>query len=150
MDYLQEPWMEQAVAAAREALPLDVPVGALLLKDGHIVAQACNRREAERNPVGHAEMLVLQEAAKKLGDWRLSGTTLYVTLEPCPMCAAAISQARVSRVVFGAYDPLMGACGSRYGLLLDGPDVSVHGGIQEEACSALLREFFKARRNPEP
>ncbi len=146
MDESHEHWIREALTVASQALPLDVPVGAVLVKDGQILAAACNRREMDNNPVGHAEMLVLQQAAKKLGNWRLSGTTLYVTLEPCPMCASAITQARVSRVVFGAYDPIAGACGSRHGLLLDTPDLSVLGGVLEEPCSQILREFFKDAR----
>ncbi|HEY9685882.1 MAG TPA: nucleoside deaminase [Coleofasciculaceae cyanobacterium] len=144
---MHQAWMQQALSVAEQALPRDVPVGALLIKDGQVIAKACNRREVDRNPVAHAEMLVLQEAAAKLGDWRLTGTTLYVTLEPCPMCAAAIQQARVSKVVFGAYDPLAGACGSKHALLVDSPEVPVLGGILEEECSELLRSFFKERRN---
>lgn len=139
--------MREALAAAGEALPLDVPVGAVLVYDGQIIARACNRREIDRNPVAHAEMLVLQEAAAKLENWRLSGAILYVTLEPCPMCASAILQARISRVVFGAYDPVMGACGSRTALLTDGPECAVTGGVLEASCGEMLRDFFKAARN---
>jgi tRNA(adenine34) deaminase len=139
-------WMQQALSVAEQALPKDVPVGAVLIKGGQIIAKACNRREADRNPVAHAEMLVLQEAAAQLGDWRLSGTTLYVTLEPCPMCAAAIQQARVSSVIFGAYDALAGACGSKHALLVDSPEVPVLGGILEDECSNLLKNFFQQSR----
>lgn len=139
-------WVRRALDVAARALPRDVPVGAVLVKDGQVIAEACNRREIDGNPVAHAEMLVLQEAAQKLGDWRLTGTTLYVTLEPCPMCASAIQQARVSHVVFGAYDPLAGACGSKYALLTPGPDVGILGGILEEPCAALLKQFFRGRR----
>jgi tRNA(adenine34) deaminase len=143
---MHQAWMQQALSVAEQALPKDVPVGALLIKDGRVIAQSCNRREMDGNPVGHAEMLVLQKAAAQLGDWRLTGTTLYVTLEPCPMCAAAIQQARVSMVVFGAYDPLAGACGSKHALLTDSLDVPVLGGILEEDCSNLLKNFFQQSR----
>jgi len=139
-------WMNAAIEAAKLALPIDVPVGALLLANGELVATAYNRRELDCNPVAHAEMLVLQEAALQLNRWRLTDSILYVTLEPCPMCASAIMQARVGQVVFGAYDPVMGACGSRYGLLLDSPDLPVRGGILEEPCGALLRDFFRQAR----
>lgn len=139
--------MQQAIAVAKNALPIDVPVGALMFYEGELIASACNRREIDGNPVGHAEILALQQAARHLGRWRLSETTLYVTLEPCPMCASAIMQSRVGRVVFGASDPLMGACGSRYDLLLDTPDLPVVGGILETPCSDLLKAFFQARRD---
>jgi tRNA(adenine34) deaminase len=141
-----EAWMQQALDAAHLALPADVPVGAILVRNGRVLAVGYNRREVDHNPVAHAEMLVLQEAAAKLQNWRLSDTTLYVTLEPCPMCAAAIVQARISFVVFGAYDPIMGACGSQYGLLMDTPEHRVLGGVLEEPCSRLLRDFFRNAR----
>ncbi len=139
-------WMNIAIDAAKLALPKDVPVGALLIANGELIATGYNRRELDCNPVAHAEMLVLQEAALQLNRWRLTDTILYVTLEPCPMCASAIMQARVGQVVFGAYDPVMGACGSQYGLLLDSPDLSVRGGVLEEPCGALLRDFFRQAR----
>lgn len=131
---------------AEQALPVDVPVGALILHQGEIIAQAYNRRELDKNPVGHAEVLALQAAAAHLGNWRLNETQLYVTLEPCPMCASAIMQARVGQVIFGAYDPIMGACGSRYGLLLDSPELPVRGGVLESECANQLRDFFKQAR----
>jgi tRNA(adenine34) deaminase len=139
-------WMQLAIDAARQALPLDVPVGAVLIHEGRILAKACNRREIDQNPIAHAEMLVLQRAAEVMENWRLKNTVLYVTLEPCPMCASAIQQARVGQVIFGAADPVMGACGSRYGLLLDSPQLPVMSGILEEPCSQLLREFFDQLR----
>jgi tRNA(adenine34) deaminase len=139
-------WMQQALIAARLALPVDVPVGAVIVHEGQIIAQACNRREIDQNPVGHAEILALQAAASHLKQWRLNEVTLYVTLEPCPMCASAIMQARVGQVIFGAYDPIMGACGSQYSLLPPTGEIPVLGGIQEEACSKLLREFFRQAR----
>lgn len=141
-------WMRQAVEIARQALPVDVPVGALILHAGQMIATGYNRRELDRDPVGHAEILALRAAAQKLGRWRLSETILYVSLEPCPMCAAAIQQARVGAVIFGAYDPLMGACGSHLNLLPDSPTLPVLGGILEEPCSSLLKDFFKSKRNP--
>jgi tRNA(adenine34) deaminase len=143
--------MAEALQQAHRALPADVPVGAVILApDGTRLAAACNRRERDHDPTAHAEMRALTEAGKKLGNWRLSETTLVVTLEPCPMCASAIRQARVKRVVFGAYDPVMGACGSALNLMADAPDLEVIGGIQEEACRQLLLDFFHdpARRGP--
>ena len=137
-------WMQACLAIAETALPKDVPVGALLLDGaGNLVAEACNRREVDSDPTAHAEMLVLKAAGKALGNWRLNDCTLYVSLEPCPMCASAIAQARISTVVFGAYDPVMGACGSKLGLLPDSAKCEVIGGILEEPCGELLRSFFR-------
>lgn len=141
-----EHWMSAAIDAAKLALPMDVPVGALLIADGELIATGYNRRELDCNPIAHAEMLVLQQASVKLNRWRLTDTILYVTLEPCPMCAAAIMQARIGQVVFGAYDPVMGACGSQYGLLMDSPELPVRGGVLEEPCGNLLRDFFRQAR----
>ncbi|MBK8191029.1 MAG: nucleoside deaminase [Vampirovibrionales bacterium] len=149
--------MDRCLEVAREALPDDVPVGAALLapegKGWRLIAQAANRRERDQNPIAHAEMLVLIEGARRLNAWRLSGCALIVTLEPCAMCAAAIAQARVSRVVFGADDPLAGACGSRYRLLgqgSDAADVDVMGGVRAEACRAALHDFFSQARALKP
>lgn len=139
--------LEQARAAAEEG---EVPVGAVLVKDGRILACTHNRRESTGNPMDHAEVLALQEGAAHLGSWRLEGSTLYVTLEPCPMCAGALVQARVSRLVFGARDLKLGAAGSRYNLVSDETThhrMDITDGILEGECAALLREFFEARRN---
>jgi tRNA(adenine34) deaminase len=141
-----EAWMRQALASAQCALPLDVPVGAVLLHQGEVIAQACNRRERDCDPVGHAEILALREAAQRLERWRLTETILYVTLEPCPMCAAAIQQARVQQVIFGAYDPLLGACGSQFNILPPTGPLPVLGGILEQECAGLLKAFFQGRR----
>jgi tRNA(adenine34) deaminase len=143
---IHERWMNQALEAAKLALPFDVPVGAVLLCQGAVIAQSYNRRELDCDPVGHAEILVLREAALKLGTWRLQEAILYVTLEPCPMCASAIQQARVGQIIFGAYDPLMGACGSRFNLLPNNLETSVLGGILEAPCSELLKAFFRQKR----
>jgi len=139
-------WMRLALETGQRALPHDVPVGAVLVADGQVIAQGYNRREVDCNPVGHAEVLVLQESAQRLNRWRLTDTVLYVTLEPCPMCASAIMQARVGQVVFGAYDPIMGACGSRHHLLLDTPELPVFGGVLESDCAQILKTFFQSRR----
>ncbi len=139
--------LEQAHAASVEG---EVPVGAVLVKDGKILACTHNRREATGNPMDHAEVLALQEGAAHLGSWRLEGSTLYVTLEPCPMCAGALVQARVARLVFGARDLNLGAAGSRYNLVSDETThhrMEITDGILEEECREVLRDFFEARRN---
>ena len=127
----------------------DVPVGALCVLGGAIVGRGHNRREIERDPTAHAEVLALRAAAQQLGDWRLENVTLYVTLEPCVMCAGAIWLARVGRVVFGAWDERAGACGSLFDVARD-PRLNhrpqLRGGVLAEECAALLREFFSSRR----
>lgn len=146
-------WMARCLDVAREALPQDVPVGALVLRaeQGHwrVLSQAANRRERDQNPIAHAEMLALMDAARAMGSWRLEGCVLFVTLEPCAMCASAIAQARIARVVFGTADSLAGACGSRYHLLgpgSDAPAVTVTGGVREASCRELLQTFFQHAR----
>lgn len=144
-DYM-ELALEEARTAAAEG---EVPVGAVLVKDGKVLASTHNRREATGNPMDHAEILALKESAERLGGWRLEGSTLYVTLEPCPMCAGALVQARVARLVFGARDFNLGAAGSRYNLVSDETihhRLEVLDGIMEEKCAGLLREFFESRR----
>ena len=138
--------LEEARLAAGEG---EVPVGAVLVKDDEVLARTHNLREASGNPLDHAELLALKEGASRLGSWRLDGSTLYVTLEPCPMCAGALVQARVARLVFGARDPKIGAAGSRYNLVSDETTnhrLEVMDGILEEDCRDLLREFFDSRR----
>ncbi len=139
--------LEEARAAAGEG---EVPVGAVLVKDGRILACTHNCRETTGNPMDHAEILALQEGAAHLGNWRLEGSTIYVTLEPCPMCAGALVQARVARLVFGARDLNLGAAGSRYNLVSDETThhrIEITDGIMEDECSTLLQEFFEQRRN---
>ena len=138
--------LEEARTAARRG---EVPVGAVLVRDDETIARDHNRRDETGDPTAHAEILVLREAGEKAGDWRLDGATLYVTLEPCPMCAGAIVLARVSTVVIGASDPAAGAAGSAYNILEDGRlnhRVEVIAGIMETECSALLQEFFDGLR----
>ncbi len=128
---------------------LDVPIGAVIVNGVELVAKSKNRKEELGDPTGHAEILVIREAARKLGSWRLDGLVLYTTLEPCPMCAEAILQSRVSRVVFGAYDQLSGALGSAFNLYGGKriyPIPEVLGGILEEDCARLLKEFFRERK----
>lgn len=128
----------------------DVPVGAVVVgPDGGLLAAAGNRRERDQDPTAHAELLALREAARKLGSWRLSGCTLYVTVEPCPMCAAACVLARVSHVVFGAFDPKLGFVGSLANLLEDprlNHRVAWRAGLLAEEAAALVADFFAKRR----
>jgi len=142
--------MERALQLAREAADLgEVPVGAVAVRDGVVVGEAFNRREIDRDPLAHAELLALGQAARRLGAWRLTGVTLYVTLEPCAMCAGALVQSRVGRLVFGARDPKAGAVGSLYDLARDARHnhrVEVTAGLLEEESGALLKEFFRALR----
>lgn len=142
--------MRLALNLAREAMNWgEVPVGAVVVRRGALVSQAFNLRETLRDPSAHAERLALTLAGRALDSWRLDECVLYVTLEPCPMCAGAIVQARVPLVVYGARDPKAGACDSLY-RLTDDPRLNhraaVHGGILAEECSALLTEFFQGRR----
>jgi len=136
--------MQQAILVAKKALPQDVPVGALILSPtGQVLAEGYNQREALNSPTAHAELLALEQAAKVLGSWRLLGCTMVVTLEPCPMCASAIAQSRLARVVYGAGDALYGGCDSRYHLLQHPVKVACVGGIEEEACKQLLRNTYR-------
>jgi len=142
--------MERALAEARLAATHgDVPIGAVIVRDGEVIAAAGNRREADLDPTAHAEVLAIRRAAAALGGWRLPGTTLFVTLEPCAMCAGAIVLARIPRVVFAATDPKAGAAGSVLDVLGEialnhRPEVT--GGVLAEECGALLKDFFAARR----
>jgi tRNA(adenine34) deaminase len=143
--------MREALASARLAeAHADVPVAALLLDaSGAVIGAGRNERELRQDPTAHAEILALRAAAETTGDWRLTGTTLVVTLEPCAMCAGAILLARVPVVVFGAWDPKAGAAGSVYDLLRDRRlphRVEVFGGVDEEECAAVLLEFFESKR----
>jgi tRNA(adenine34) deaminase len=127
----------------------DVPVGAVVVAGGEAIAAAGNRREATGDPTAHAEILALRDAAAALGTWRLADTTLYVTLEPCPMCAGALVAARVGRLVFGCPDPKAGACGSLYNLCADprlNHELEVVAGVREAEASGLLSGWFAERR----
>lgn len=150
-------WMERALAQARAAPAHgDVPVGAVVVYRGAVIAEAHNRREADQDPTAHAELLALRDAARALGSWRLDGCALYVTLEPCPMCAGAAVLSRLPQLVFGAFDPKGGAVGSLYDIAQDARlnhRASVTGGVRADECGALLTAFFRARRRshvPEP
>ncbi|NLA12251.1 MAG: tRNA adenosine(34) deaminase TadA [Firmicutes bacterium] len=143
-------YMEAALKQAREACSCgEVPVGAVLVRGGEIVAFGRNRCEELKDPTAHAEILALREGGRILGGWRLEGCTLYVTLEPCAMCAGALVQARLARLVYGAADPKGGACGTLYNIVQDqrlNHRLAVTAGVLEAECAALLREFFKKRR----
>ncbi|MDA8047357.1 MAG: tRNA adenosine(34) deaminase TadA [Actinomycetota bacterium] len=145
--------MRLALAAAAEAGAAgDVPVGAVVVVDGVVVAAAGNRREADQDPTAHAEIRALRDAARVLGTWRLTAATLYVTLEPCPMCAGAVLAARLGRVVFGAPDPKAGACGSLYNLCADprlNHEPALTAGVLQAECASQLSEWFAARRTRE-
>lgn len=136
------------VAAAAEALG-DVPVGAIVVVDGRIVGVGHNRREIDADPTAHAEIVALREACRSSGRWRVDGATLYVTLEPCPMCAGAIVNARVGRLVYGAADPKAGAVSSLYEICTEprlNHRLEVEGGVLAEESATLLRQFFAAAR----
>lgn len=146
-------WVRRSIAlgmTSAEGRGADVPVGALVVdSDGGVVAEAVNRREADNDPTAHAEILALRAAAESVGTWRLSGATLVVSLEPCPMCAGAAVNARVARIVFGAWNPDYGACGSVWDLPRDRrlhhrPEVV--GGVLAEEAGELLSGFFAGRR----
>ncbi len=138
--------LEEAAAALLHG---DVPVGAVVLRDGEVIASRHNERQRTGDPTAHAEVLALRDAAEVVGSWRLGGTALVVTLEPCPMCAGALVAGRVDRVVFGAADPKAGACGSLYNLCTDprlNHEVEVVAGVRAEEAAALLADFFGGRR----
>ena len=141
-------WMRRALEEAALSGE-DIPVGAIVVKDDRLIAAAHNRREQDEAPFAHAEMLAMEQAARVLGTRRLNGCTLYVTLEPCPMCAGAIIMAGVDRVVFGAFDSAYGCCGSLYALPMDSRfnnRAEVIGGVLDEEAGRLLHVFFAARR----
>jgi len=147
---VDEKWMRHALSlAGRAAEQGEVPVGAVLVRDGELLGEGWNRPIGLHDPSAHAEMLAMREAAARIGNYRLTGTTLYVTLEPCVMCAGAIVHARVGRLVFGARDPKAGAVDSVYDVIARprlNHVVQWQGGVLEEECGALLRDFFRARR----
>jgi tRNA(adenine34) deaminase len=147
---MDESFMRRAIEEGRLALEHgDVPVGAVVVHQGEVVAAAHNERERRQDPTAHAETLALQQAARRRGSWRLLDTVLYVTLEPCAMCAGAIVLARVPRVVYGTADPKAGAAGSVLDVLAE-PRLNhrpaVRGGVLAAECAALLTDFFAARR----
>lgn len=142
--------MKEAIALAKKAELLDeTPIGAVVVYDGKVIARGYNKRELKKNSLCHAEIEAINKATKKRGGWRLFDCDLYVTLEPCPMCAGAIIQSRIDNVYFGAYDKKAGCAGSVINLFeenLFNHNVNVTGGILEEECSSILTNFFKALR----
>ena len=151
MDYKDILLMEQAIGLAKAAAELgEVPVGALVVNDntGEIVARAHNFRENGKSATAHAEILAIEQACQKLGSWRLSGYSLFVTLEPCPMCAGALINSRIDRVVFGAKDRVAGCCGSviNFNSYPFNHAFEICSGVCEEECSKLLMDFFEKRR----
>lgn len=144
-------FMDLAISQAEEAAECgEVPIGAVLVKKGTVLAADRNRREELKDAAAHAEILVLRRAGQLLGGWRLTGCTLYVTLEPCPMCAGAMVQARIDRLVFGAVDLKGGAAGTLYNIVQDqrlNHRLMVTSGILEKECAALLQKFFRERRD---
>ena len=151
MDVLHEHFMQKALIEARTAAAEnEVPVGAVIVHQGRIIASAHNQREQLHDPTAHAEMIAMTQAAESLGSWRLDDCTLYVTLEPCPMCAGAILQARIPNVVYGAADTKAGAVVSLFTLLnddrLNHRCTTVLGGVLAEPCGAVLSEFFRRQR----
>ena len=146
MDYMHLALEEAQIAAAEG----EIPVGAVLVKDGKVIASAHNRRENDHDPTAHAELLCMRQAARLLGDWRLRGCTLYVTLEPCPMCAGAMVMSQLSECVFGAADEKQGCCGSVYDLPADpalGSATRWQSGVMAEECGKMMRDFFAKRRD---
>jgi tRNA(adenine34) deaminase len=149
-DEEDERWMgvalEEARAAAAEG---EVPIGAVVVAEGELVSRAHNRRETDRDPAAHAEFLAMEQAAERLGRWRLTGCCVYVTLEPCLMCAGLMVNARVDRCVYGASDPKAGALGTLYDVSCDprlNHEFGVRSGVRSEECAQVLKEFFRARR----
>ena len=142
--------MRLALQQAQQAQVEDeVPVGAIILNQDRIIAAAYNQREQLHDPTAHAEMIAITQAAEAIGDWRLEHCTMYVTLEPCPMCAGAIIQSRIPRIVYGATDPKAGAVTSLYSLLTDtrlNHTVQVTGGVLAEDCGRILTNFFRSKR----
>ena len=146
----EEKFMKEAIRQAKKAYALrEVPIGCVIVYEGKIIARGYNRRNTDKNTTSHAEINAIRKASKKLGDWRLEGCTLYVTLEPCQMCAGAIVQARIDKVVIGSINPKAGCAGSVLNLLeMDGFNhkVEVERGVLEEECSTMLSGFFKELR----
>ena len=145
-----ERFIKQAIQLAEKAGKLkEIPIGAVVVKKNNVIGRGYNQRESLKDPTAHAEIIAITAAANTIEDWRLTDCTLYVTKEPCPMCAGAIINSRLKMVIFGAYDEEKGCCGSLYQLCGDsrfGNTVTVRGGVFEERCAEILRNFFKIKR----
>jgi tRNA(adenine34) deaminase len=143
-------FMKEALEEAKKAYELDeVPIGAVVVKDGKIIGRGHNSRERKQDPTLHAEIIAIRQAAAELGSWRLTDCELYVTIEPCPMCAGAILQSRIPRVIYGARDPKAGCAGSLYNLLEDSRfnhRAEVVEGVLEEECAEIIRGYFRQKR----
>lgn len=145
-----EKYILEALSLAKKAFDKDeVPVGAIIVKNGKIIAKAYNMRNKKKNALYHAEIIAIKKACKVVKDFRLIGCTMYVNLEPCAMCAGAILNARLDKVVFGAYEKRSGCCGSKLNILTDGSDihkVEVVGGVMESECAQIMKDFFSKKR----
>lgn len=148
---MKEAWMKEALKEAKKAYKkLEVPVGAIIVQNGKIIARGYNKKEKNKSPIEHAEIIAINKACKKLKNWRLTDCEIYVTLEPCPMCAGAIINSRIKKVYIGANDFRMGACGSKVDLIEYNFDTKIEKdiGILKEECEKILKDFFKeVRRN---
>ena len=142
--------MKMAIKQAMKAVLQDeVPIGAVIVKDGVVLSRAYNLVEKKQNPTAHAEMLAIAKACKKMGSWRLDGAEMYVTMEPCPMCAGAIVNARISKVYFGAYENKSGGAVSKFSILTDSGlnhKTQFEGGILQENCANIIKNYFKGKR----
>ncbi len=147
----RQKYMQVALQEAKKAYQQDeVPIGAIVVRNGEIIARAHNTKNRDKDALLHAEMVALRKAQKKLNDWHLNDCDLYVTLEPCPMCAGACINARIRAIYFGAYDPKAGCCGSLYNLPMDkrfNHRPEVYGGVCETECGAILSQFFASKRS---
>ena len=147
---IEEHYMKEAIRQAKKAAALkEVPIGCVIVYDGRIIARGYNRRTVDKNVLAHAEIIAMRKACRILGDWRLEGCTMYVTLEPCPMCAGAIVQARIPKVVIGCMNPKAGCAGSVLDMLHEdgfNHQVETEVGLLGEECSQMLKDFFKALR----
>lgn len=143
-------YMSLALVQARKAYSLkDVPIGCVIEYNGHVIGRGFNRRMTDKNVLSHAEIIAINEACAFMGDWRLEGCTLYVTVEPCPMCSGAILQARIPRVVYGTPNPKAGCCGSIYNLLQEqrfNHRSEICSGVMQEECSEIMKDFFRSFR----
>lgn len=153
MEFNDEYYMKEALKAAQDAYDAgEVPIGAVIVHNGEIIGRGFNRRNTEGNPLCHAEIIAINEAAHFMGDWRIEECTMYVTVEPCPMCAGAIVQARIPRVVYGAKNPKAGCAGSVLDVLNEpklNHQVDVTEGVLKDECAAMMKEFFKRFRKKE-
>ncbi len=143
-------FMSEALRLAEFAAQLgEIPVGAVVVRDGEIIGRGYNQRETKKSAILHAEIIAIEEACRTIGDWRLTGCTLYVTLEPCPMCSGAIVNSRIDRVVFGATDRMAGCCGSliNFNAYPFNHSFEIEKGICEDQCQKILKDFFEKRRN---